>query len=125
VDVLPATRYSILHYPLVVGIVFFAVGSEEVVAHPLDSLSEVGRVAIGIGIALVLMSIVASMYRAIQRVTIERLIASGAIFSLIWIGSSWNALTFVSVAVAATVAALWLERGRTWPQPEMITPDAT
>ena len=116
--------YSFLHYPLVVGIVFFAVGLEEVVTHPLDPLSEAGRVAIGLGTALVLMSIVAGVYRAVQRVAAERSIASGAVLALVWIGSSWNALMFVSVSVAATVVALSLERGHTWPEPTVTTPDA-
>jgi low temperature requirement protein LtrA len=116
--------YSFLHYPLVVGIVFFAVGLEEVVTHPLDPLSEVGRLAIGLGTALVLMSIVAGVYRAVQRVAAERLIASSAVLALVWVGSTWNALTFVSVSVAATVIALSLERGHTWPEPRVATPDA-
>lgn len=110
--------YSFLHYPLVVGIVFYAVGLEEVVAHPLDPVSNVGRVGIGLGTALVLLSLVASTYRAIRLLNAERLTAAIVLLALVWIGSTWAALTFVSVAVGVVVVALWLERRRTWPEPD-------
>ncbi len=35
--------YSLLHYPLVVGIIFYAVAAEEIVAHPDEPLEDFGR----------------------------------------------------------------------------------
>ena len=109
--------YSFLHYPLVVGIVFFAVGLEGVVAHPTQPLADIERSALGAGAALVMLSIVAGTYRAIRRVITERLMVSVSLIGLVWIGSSWSALAFASVATGLTVVALTLERGHAWPEP--------
>ena len=94
-------------------------------AHPSDPLSNAGRFAMGFGTALVLLSVVASTYRAIRRVTVERLIASLIIIGMVWIGGSLSSLAFSSVLVAVTVLALATERSHAWPDPTLpIAPDA-
>ena len=120
----PRDAYSFLHYPLVVGIVFYAVALEDLVAHPSDPLSDVGRFGLGAGTALVLLSVVAGTYRAIQRVTTERLIAAVVLIAMVWITPTWDALVYAVIAVAVTVAALSLERGHAWPEPKTAIPDA-
>ena len=71
--------YTFLHYPMVVGIVFFAVALEDVVAHPLDAFSLIGRLALAVGAALVLLSVVATTIRAGARVPLEKVAAAAVL----------------------------------------------
>jgi hypothetical protein len=70
------------------------------------------------GAALVLLSMVASIFRAVRFITIERLIAAGALLALVWITGSPMALAFAAIVVALLVIALVLERGDAWPEPD-------
>lgn len=111
--------YTVLHYPLVVGIVFFAVAAEAVVLHPNDPLPVVERFALAIGIALVMLSIVAAIYRAVRRVPVERLVAALGLVVLGWVGETMPAVTFAASAVFVLIAALLVERFYQRLQPEM------
>lgn len=112
--------YTLIHYPLVVGIVFFAVALEEVVAHPEESLTVEARFALAGGAALVLLSVAAMTYRAIRRLTPERVIVAALLLLLVFLGGV-SALTFAVVTVALTVGALAVERARPWPEPGIVT----
>jgi low temperature requirement protein LtrA len=107
----------VLHYPIVVGIVFFAVGLEQVVAHPSDVLTVESRLTIAAGSSLVLASIVAITFLATRRLPPERLIAAVGLLALIWLGAQWEATLFASVTVGVTIVALIAERNHPWPAP--------
>jgi low temperature requirement protein LtrA len=109
--------YTVLHYPIVVGIVFFAVGLEQVVAHPSDVLTVESRLTIAAGSSLVLASIVAITFLATRRLPPERLIAAVGLLALIWLGAQWEATLFASVTVGVTIVALIAERNHPWPAP--------
>jgi low temperature requirement protein LtrA len=109
--------YSFLLYPLVVGVVFCAVGLEDLVAHPSEPLPATSQFALGVGTALVLLAVAAGTYRAIRRLTVERLVAAAALLGLVVVDPSWDALTFATVSAAVTVVALTVERSHAWPQP--------
>jgi low temperature requirement protein LtrA len=109
--------YSGLHYPLVVGIVFFAVAVEDVVAHPSDPMTTVDRFAMAAGVALVLLSVVAITYRAVRLVAFERLVAAIVLTGLVWLTASLAALAFAVLVVAILIVTLALERDNAWPEP--------
>ena len=109
--------YLFLHYPLVVGIVFFAVAQEDIVARPQDSLPVVDRFAMAAGAALVLLSVAAVTYRAIGRVTVERLVAAAVLIGLVWVTVSMSALAYAVVVVIVVVVTLALERSHAGPEP--------
>lgn len=117
--------YSFLLYPLVVGVVWYAVGLEELVSHPTEELTTVGRLSLGLGSALVLLSIVAGTYRAIRRITTERFVAALLLVILAFVGGSFSALSFASVAVGLTAAALVAERAHPWPSPKATGGEAS
>jgi low temperature requirement protein LtrA len=111
--------YSYIHYPIVVGIVMFAVGLEEVVAHPDRILGLGHRLTLAGGTALVFAAIVAGTYRAIRRVTAERVVAVFALIAIMWVGRSWSALAFAGFTVAIAAVSLIAERTHPWPQPQV------
>ena len=106
--------YSLLHYPLVVGIVFFAVAAEDVVAHPDEILEPTSRFALTVGVALVLLAIVATSFRAVHRVGIERTTAALVIIGAGFLGGSLSALTLAATVAVVLVVALSWEHAHPW-----------
>ena len=106
--------YSILHYPLIVGIVFVAVAGEDIVAHPDEVLGSASRFALTVGVALVLLAIVATAFRAFRRLTIERATAAALIIALGIIAGGLTALALASLVAVVLVGALVWEYLRSW-----------
>jgi len=106
--------YSILHYPIIVGIVFFAVSAEEVVAHPETPLSTTVAIAMALGMAMVLVSIVASVYRIIPRVVLLRVATGAVLIALVWLTSGIDALGTAAIVVVIVVAELIWEHNHHW-----------
>ena len=106
--------YSILHYPLIVGIVFVAVAGEDIVAHPDEILEPASRFALTVGVALVLLAIVATAFRAFRRFTIERSIAAAAIIALGIVAGGLTALALAALVAVILVSALVWEYFQSW-----------
>jgi low temperature requirement protein LtrA len=107
--------YSILHYPIITGIVFFAVAAEEVVVHPGEALSTVIAVAMAMGVGLVLVPIVGSVFRSIPRIFLLRVATSAALLLLVWLTTGINAVaTSAIVAVVVAIELKW-EHLHHWP----------
>ena len=106
--------YSVLHYPLVVGIVFFAVSAEDVVAHPTEALTHTSRLAMSLGVALVLLSIAAVAFRATRYVPIGRILAAAVLMLLGWLGGSLTAGAFTTIVAAILVATMAWEHFHPW-----------
>ncbi len=104
--------YTLLHYPLVVGIVMFAIGLGEVVTHPSGRLGVVGRVAVAGGLALALAAVASWTYRALRHVTVERLLATLVLVLAIPLGAGLDASLFAAACVAVIVLALVAETAR-------------
>jgi len=102
--------YTILHLPIVIGIVLFAVAAEEVVAHPDQALSPEMRFALVVGVGLVLLGIVAAAYRAIHQVPYERMVAAVAVVLLAFLAADVRADVLMAVVVLIVGLALWRER---------------
>lgn len=102
--------YTLGHYPLVVGIVYFAVGLEEVVSHPLTVMSIVNRFALGSGAALVLLTIALLSWRGKRFLRTEMLVAGLGLLALVWLGSEVSGLDFALLVLAVLVATLVVER---------------
>jgi low temperature requirement protein LtrA len=102
--------YTILHLPIVIGIVLFAVAAEEVVAHPDRPLPSAIRLALVVGVGLVLLGIVAAAYRATHHLPIERGIAALAVVLLAFLAGRLRADLLMAVVVLIVIIALWKER---------------
>jgi low temperature requirement protein LtrA len=95
--------YSFAHFPLIFGVIGFAVGIEEAIAHPKEPFSFPGAVALCIGVALILGATGLALTLARVRVPPVRwwvvvvlLVAIPFLRAL----SAWGALSLVSVLVA-------------------------
>ncbi len=101
--------YTILHYPLVAGIVLFSVAVAEITAHPDEALEALPRTLLALGFALVLLSFVASAYRATRRIPFARLSAAVVIGLVSVFGSSLGGLALLSIDSAVIFAMLAYE----------------
>jgi low temperature requirement protein LtrA len=86
--------YTIGHFPLVAGVVLFAVGMEELLAHPADTVPEAVRWAISGGLGLFLTAIAYAAWRWERKIAWERLTLVAALL--------------LSAAVMGSVAGGWL-----------------
>jgi low temperature requirement protein LtrA len=103
-----------LHYPIIVGIVFFAVSAEDIVAHPEAPLSTTVAVAMALGIAMVLVSIVASVYRTIPRVLLLRVATGAVLMVLVWLTDGIDAVGTAAIVAGVMIAELIWEHTHHW-----------
>jgi low temperature requirement protein LtrA len=102
--------YTFLHYPIVAGIVGFAVAAEHAVAHPGETLEGPTRAVLAAGIGLVLTGITAARSRAGLAAGWARAAAVAAIIAALAAGGGgWSGGLVLAGAVAALVAAVAVE----------------
>ncbi len=104
--------YSVLHFPIVLGIVLFAVAAGSVVADPEAVLPAYQRFSLAAGMGLVLLAMVAAAYRAVRRVPVERLTGGVVLFGLATAGVGLAAIWFAALSVGTVAAVLVVERLR-------------
>jgi low temperature requirement protein LtrA len=103
--------YSFGHFPLILGVIGYAISVEETIAHPQDPLAVPGMLALGFGVGLIVGGTALALTMAGVRVPAVRwwmmivLLASIPTLGLI---PAWVALALVSLLVA--VLALVEER---------------
>ena len=104
--------FTLCHFPMVLGIILFAVAAKKTVAAPGDPLSDAGRFALGAGLALFLVGFALGRYRMIHRVAFERLAAAAAAIVAVGVLSDVDGLALMAIAVAAVVTGLAVESAR-------------
>ena len=104
--------FTILHYPLALGIILYAVAAKTTVAHPSEPLSQTGLVALTAGVVAFLFGSVAIRWRGIHVVARERLVAGTLIPVGLILMRELPALAVMAVAVAALALTLGVETYR-------------
>jgi low temperature requirement protein LtrA len=106
--------YSLMLYPLVVGVIYFAVSAEEIVAHPDEPLEAISRFTFVAGVALVLLAITGATYRVLKHVAVPGIIASVAILALGPVTGEISAVAFAGIVAVILVATLVYQHVRPW-----------
>jgi len=104
--------FTIFHYPIVLGIVYFAVAAKKMVAHPEDPLSRPGRAALGFGVAFFLAGFLLARYRIVRTIGRERAVA--AVLTLVAVVAlrSLPSVALFAIVTAIVVTAVVVERLR-------------
>lgn len=102
--------YSILHYPLIAGIVLYAVVVEEIAVHPEEHLEGISRFLLGVAFALVLLSFVSAGYRVTKHLPLPRLVAALAVLAVSLFGAELAGLVLLGIDVALIAAMLAFEK---------------
>jgi low temperature requirement protein LtrA len=104
--------YSLAHFPLVGGIIAFAIAAELMVLHPNDPVEAEAIASLGVGMVLFMGATILSYWRLHRRVLVPRLVitlVSAAALPLV-VGAQ-PVLPFAIVAVGLAVVSV-VERGR-------------
>jgi len=104
--------FTYFHYPIVLGIIFYAVAAKKTLEHPLDPLSEAGRWALGLGIAVFLCGFALMRFRVVRRIAWERLSAAAVALVLAVVLDGTDAIVTLGVVVAVLTLSVALETAR-------------
>jgi len=104
--------FTIFHYPIVLGIVYFAVAAKQVIAHPEDPLSRSGRAALGFGVALFLAGFLLARWRIVRTVGWWRAGAAVVVLVAVVLLRSLPAVALLAAVDTIVVAAVVVERLR-------------
>jgi low temperature requirement protein LtrA len=66
--------FSLIHFPMLCGVVAYAVAIEEAIAHPAEPLPFAGRLALALGLLLFVGGMAVAIWRATRRLLLPRLI---------------------------------------------------
>ena len=104
--------FTFFHYPVVLGIILYAVAAKKTLEHPLDPLSEAGRWALGLGVASFLLGFALMRFRVIRRVAWERLGAAVAAIAVALLLDDEDAIVTLAVVVGLLAASIAVETAR-------------
>ncbi|MEZ4710604.1 MAG: low temperature requirement protein A [Caldilineaceae bacterium] len=103
--------FSLLHFPMLCGVIAFAVAIEEIVIHPAEPLPVLGRMALAIGLALFVGGAALAIGRATGRIPIARVVLIGILLVLLpFFADITPALTLLIAFVILAAIAIWEQR---------------
>jgi low temperature requirement protein LtrA len=108
--------YTLLHLPMIAGIVLLALGVKKTLAHVDEPLDVVPALALCGGAALYLLALVAFRLRNLRTLNRQRLLGALALLALVPVANAVDAVVALALvaAVLATVVAYEAVRFRTW-----------
>ena len=104
--------FTFFHYPVVLGIILYAVAAKKTLEHPLDPLSKAGRWALGLGIALFLLGFALMRFRVIRRIAWERVAAAAAVLVIAVLLDGADAIVTLGVVIVILLFSIALETVR-------------
>ena len=107
--------YTFCHFPMIAGIILFAVSAKKTVAHPGDVLSTAGRFALAAGIALYMLGFVGARWRTIGALAWERIAAAATVPLLVLALREADALLVMAAALVLLGAWIAVEAWRLGP----------
>ncbi len=104
--------YTWAHAPLVAGIILAAAALEEIALHPGDPVPVEFRLMMLGGIALTVLGVAASIWRAFRALPVERIVALLPFAALLLLAGSWSGLAVIVVVDLIIFATLVVEHRR-------------
>ena len=106
--------FSLLHFPMLCGVIIYAFATEEIVAHPEEVLGGSVRLALALGLALFVGGLGVAMGRATGHVLLPRLLLVGGMAAVILTLPNLSPTVALAVALGGLVLIALLE---TWSSP--------
>jgi low temperature requirement protein LtrA len=98
--------FTLFHYPMVLGIILFAVAAKKTVASPTEPLSGGGRFALAGGIATFLIGFALTRWRIARHVAYERVAAALMGIVAVLLFPDIDGLALMAIVVGILVAGL-------------------
>jgi low temperature requirement protein LtrA len=104
--------FTFFHFPVVLGIIFYAVAAKKTLEHPLDPLSDAGRWALGLGVAVFLLSFALMRFRVIRRIAWERLAAAAVALAIAVALRGADAIVTLGIVILVLALSVGVETTR-------------
>jgi low temperature requirement protein LtrA len=104
--------FTFFHYPVVLGIIFYAVAAKKTLEHPTDPLTRAGRWALGLGVAIFMLGLVLARLRGVGTIAWERLVAGGAALALALVLDRPDAIVTLTAVIGVLVVSILVETFR-------------
>lgn len=101
--------YSLVHFPMLCGVILYAVALEEAIAHPAEALPFEGRLSLAVGLALFIGGMVVAVWRATHRLLLPRLTLTAATAILIVAATGVAPLLTLTIALVGVVIIVAIE----------------
>ena len=102
--------FSLLHFPILIGLIIYAFAIEEAMLHPEDVMSLAARVALSLGLFIYSTGIVIAILRATGRIHYTRLLFTVAISAIIFAVTGLPTIWSLSIALAGlAMMCVWEE----------------
>ena len=101
--------FSYIHYPMVAGIIAFALGLKKTLEHTDEPLKPMVAAALACGPALYLLAHMAFRARVVQSFAWTRIVAIVALVAVTPLGAEVDAIVFLTVVTAIMVALITVE----------------
>jgi low temperature requirement protein LtrA len=98
-------NYTIMHLPIVLGVIFVAVAIEEIVVHPTAPVGRAYQYMLMGGLLATAAAMTIVVYRSYKMVPWERLVMVAAVVVLLIVGTEWDGM-FVLLAVDFVIATM-------------------
>jgi low temperature requirement protein LtrA len=103
--------FSLAHFPMLCGVVAYALAVEEAIAHPGDPLPLEVRAALAVGVALFVGGMALAMWRATRRLLLARVIVTAAAaIAVLAVTSVAPSVTLAIALVGTTIIAALEQR---------------
>ena len=103
--------FSLTHFPMLCGIIAYAVAIEEAVSHPADPLGLATRIALALGVLLFVGGMGIAVWQCTRRVLQPRvLLTTVTAAAIVVISGVHPAVTLAVAFLGATVIAVWEQR---------------
>ena len=104
--------FTFFHYPIVLGIIFYAVAAKKTLEQPLEPLSEPGRWALGLGVAAFLSGFALMRFRVIRRIAWERVAAAVTALVVAVALDGTDAIVTLAVVILVVLLSVVVETAR-------------
>lgn len=99
--------FSLLHFPMLCGVIAYALAIEEVIAHPSEPLAVTGRLALAIGLIFFVGGMATAIWRATNRILWPRLILTTvAVIPIMMLTEISPLITILIAFVAVALIAI-------------------
>ena len=110
--------YSLIHFPMLFGVIAYAVAIEESLAHPEEALSIEGRIALATGLLLFIGGMAVANWRASRRLLLPRIILIAATAIVIVIAAGLSAIFLLAIATIGILVIAIVEHRVSFPKEE-------
>jgi low temperature requirement protein LtrA len=109
-SMLARDAFSLVHFPMLCGVIAYAVAVEEALAHPAEPLPLEGRVILAVGFTLFVGGMAVALWRATHRLLLPRLVLTVGTAILIVVVVGVTPLFTLAIALAGIVVINALEQ---------------